>query len=90
MVVMRPLSPRPISSIFCLHVLHHQIGQDPSHSISRNAASYFPRPRLRSQTTTSMMAPDAVLALARGEMFPQVLIPILEPSAKPEMPRSGL
>ena len=27
-------------------------------SFSRNAASYFPRPRLRSQTTTSMMAPE--------------------------------
>ena len=26
-------------------------------SFSRNAASYFPRPRLRSQTTTSMTAP---------------------------------
>ena len=26
-------------------------------SFSRNAASYFPRPRLRSQTTTSMRAP---------------------------------
>jgi len=26
-------------------------------SFSRNAASYFPRPKLRSQTTTSMMAP---------------------------------
>src|SRR6516165_8523383 len=28
-----------------------------SMSFSRNAASYFPRPRLRSQTTTSMTAP---------------------------------
>ena len=28
-----------------------------SMSFSRNAASYFPRPRLRSQTTTSMRAP---------------------------------
>jgi hypothetical protein len=26
-------------------------------SFSRNAASYFPRPRLRSQTTMSMTAP---------------------------------
>jgi len=26
--------------------------------LSRNAASYCPRPRLRSQTTTSMMAPE--------------------------------
>jgi hypothetical protein len=26
-------------------------------SFSRNAASYFPRPKLRSQTTTSMVAP---------------------------------
>src|SRR5215475_3241060 len=27
-------------------------------SFSRNTASYFPRPRLRSQTTTSMMPPS--------------------------------
>ena len=27
-------------------------------SFSRNAASYFPRPRLRSQTTMSMTAPE--------------------------------
>jgi hypothetical protein len=26
-------------------------------SFSRNAGSYFPRPKLRSQTTMSMMAP---------------------------------
>ena len=31
-------------------------------SFSRNAASYFPRPRLRSQTTTSMMRPRLLLA----------------------------
>ena len=31
-------------------------------SFSRNAASYFPRPRLRSQTTMSMMRPRLLLA----------------------------
>ena len=37
-------------------------------SFSRNAASYFPRPRLRSQTTMSMMRPTSVVAciICRG------------------------
>ena len=39
-------------------VLSGQAGKNRSSiSFSRNAASYFPRPRLRSQTTTSMAAP---------------------------------
>ena len=41
-----------------LEVLRRQIGRTVSSiSFSRNAASYFPRPRLRSQTTMSMTAP---------------------------------
>ena len=35
-------------------------------SFSRNAASYFPRPRLRSQTTMSMMRPRLLLAAYHG------------------------
>jgi hypothetical protein len=34
-----------------------------SMSFSRNASSYFPRPRLRSQTTTSMTGPTIELQL---------------------------
>ena len=40
-----------------LQVLRRQVGRTVSSiSFSRNAASYFPRPRLRSQTTMSMTA----------------------------------
>ena len=38
-------------------VLRRQVGTVSSISFSRNAASYFPRPRLRSQTTMSIGAP---------------------------------
>ena len=41
-----------------LEVLPVRLGRTVSSiSFSRNAASYFPRPRLRSQTTMSMTAP---------------------------------
>ena len=40
-------------------------------SFSRNAASYFPRPRLRSQTTTSMMAPELRLGAYHRRSGPE-------------------
>src|ERR1700731_3292776 len=40
-------------------------------SFSRNAASYCPRPRLRSQTTTSMMAPELRLAAYHRRSGPE-------------------
>jgi hypothetical protein len=47
-----------------LEVLRRQARQDVSSiSFSRNAASYFPRPRLRSQTTTSIRSPPRVVAV---------------------------
>jgi hypothetical protein len=44
-------------------------------SFSRNAASYFPRPRLRSQTTTSMTAPKLglrIIILPSGESVQEI------------------
>ena len=44
-----------------LQVLSRQAGRTVSSiSFSRNAASYFPRPRLRSQTTTSIGRPQGL------------------------------
>ena len=51
-------------------------------SLSRNAASYFPRPRPRSQTTTSMERPQSAVAhiICRGSKGVQGSVRVLRAS----------
>ena len=51
-------------------------------SFSRNAASYFPRPRLRSQTTMSMMAPELRLGAYHRWSGPEKHGPVFRRSRK--------
>ena len=60
-------------------------------SFSRNAASYFPRPRLRSQTTMSMTGPRFLLAAyhpARGTERVYSGVGVGKSSEKGSRPRS--